>query len=513
MTLQSIKTKQNATNYLVIGTGERGYSLPVLNLLKVFSGYTKSSIVYTGALSDRFALQMYNSRMKQSKTIEKIRGSDSLHESEKVKRFDDNIKELVDAQNKLINDFHVVFGDIIWVTNKSLAIEDGMYLNLHSQSHLDLSKYLTITPVAPNGDRISGNPLTPRSVQMYRYYNNSVVAPHPVMATRLFAREGVNQALQFMTTGSLRWPTNAKRASETFEHYSQPGAMLITLDNDTGMFYHQRIHIDRNKDGLFIVWDGLVIKNSGVTEAPMQDRLSLVTDSHGPFKSRNVWDAFLKSIEIHNPGVVAHGGDLGDMTSLNPHDSYDTLSHDGLRLSHDFEVFMDDVVEMHNAAPFESDIVILESNHHEWLNRYINKHKTLQGLIGWPNIERQLQAATGRDSIAIREDAPGQESYLWGDFRLRHGHTDGSVIELAKTQGKAINGHYHTHEEFMDAVRIGCACRHMPYMKGANDKWILQIATGTKHQGVARIHAKTVLTKGDIISFSYQGKLKKFKRI
>ena len=57
MTLQSVKTKQNTTNYLVLGTGERGYSLPILNLLKVFSDHTKSSHLdkFTGAPNQNFA--------------------------------------------------------------------------------------------------------------------------------------------------------------------------------------------------------------------------------------------------------------------------------------------------------------------------------------------------------------------------------------------------------------------------------------------------------------------------
>jgi len=505
--LKPLKTKQNSTNYLVIGTAERGYSIPILKVLANFAAHTKANVVYSGALSDRFAIAMYDSKTRKAKTL----GGERDRDAKTLKKINATIREIVDKQDKTIIDLCTHLGPVKFVVNDSLYINDGLAADLSPVSHLDLSKYLTITPVAPNGDRVSGNPLTPRSIQMYRYYNNSVVCPHPVMATRLFAREGINQALQFITTGALRWPTNAKRQSATFEHFSHPGAVLITLDNDTGQFYHQRIHVDRNSsDILFIAWDGLIITANDMKEAPPADRLSFATDTHGQYKNKAAWYAFLESIQLHAPATVVHGGDLADMPSLNGHSPKHTLVHDGLRLSNDLEVFCDDVVEMHNAATEEAKIVILESNHHEWLNRYINDNKVLHGLIGWPQMQSKLIDYTGNEGITIREDAPGQESFLWGDFRLRHGHTDGSVISLSDTQGKAINGHYHTHEEYMDAIRLGCTCVHMPYMKGANDRWILQIATGTKYHGIARLHAKTILEKNGIISFAYQGKIRRY---
>jgi hypothetical protein len=502
------RKKISHKNYLVIGTADRGYDQRVLNVLSQVQQYTKSTLVHTGALSDIHAIKMYNYRIgKLQKTLARMGGI----EENDLNKVQEELDILVNGQDKIIKDIEATFEDVKWVTNDALIIPDGLITERSYEHHLDISTKLSITPVAPAGDRRSGHPISPRSIQMYRFFNNSVVCPHPIIATRLFAREGINHTLQFLSTGALRFPSNAKRQSETFEHFSHPSSILITHDIECDEFYYQRIYVDKIGEEVFAVWDGLLFTETLVIDVMAEDRMGYITDTHGKVKKRQVWLAFLDSLRRNRPGFVCHGGDLGDMPSICPHEKESSLARDGLRLKDDIDQFVSDVTDIFDAIDeYDNknnvEVVTIESNHHEWLNRYINDHKLLDGLFGWQLI---ADALSERRKITIREDAPGLASYCWGDMRMRHGHSDGSVTSLAATQEKATNGHYHTHEEFMNSLRIGCSCDYPPYMVGQNDRWVWQIATGTKYKGVARIHAKTVLVTDNGTSYVYRGEIVK----
>jgi hypothetical protein len=502
------RKKISHKNYLVIGTADREYDQRVLNVLAQVQKYTKSSLVHTGALSDIHAIAMYNHRIgKLQKTLARM----GMIQDDELDRIQEELDVLVGGQDKIINDIESTFDKVTWVTNDKLIIPDGLITERPYFHHLDISSKLSITPVAPAGDKRSGHPISNRSIQMYRYYNNSVVCPHPIIATRLFARDGINHTLQFLSTGALRFAFNAKRQSETFEHFSHPSAILITHDPVFDRSYYQRIYVDIIGDEVFAVWDGLLFTETSVIDVDAEDRMGYITDTHGQVKNQKVWLAFLDSLVRNRPGFVCHGGDLGDMPSICPHETRSSLARDGLKLKDDLDQFVADVTDIFDTLDTydtnnQVEVVTIESNHHGWLNRYINDHKELDGLFGWKLIQDVLSE---RRKITIREDAPGLASYCWGDMRMRHGHSDGSVTSLAATQEKATNGHYHTHEEFMNSMRIGCSCDYPPYMVGQNDRWVWQIATGTKYKGVARIHAKTVLVTDDGTSYVYRGEIVK----
>lgn len=493
-TTRSKDTKDKA--YLVIGTAERGADLHVLHVLSLLAQDLNAIPVYAGALATLDEIAMYNRRVHRVRTFEEENREKKTDLYKQDKR---EIAALIQKQDRRINILKNNFRDITFVTNSELYIPEGLVNDLKVISHLDLSPKFTATPVAPNGNKISGNPLTPRAVEMYRYFNNSCVCPHPILATRLFKKEGINHAYMFSTTGALRFAKNAKRQSESFEHYTHPGAALINISEE-GYYFIQRVAVDKVGAEVFALFDGKRYSNSeGVKKVASADRLTAITDRHKPYDDKGVYAAFQLLTGIHKPDTVIDMGDTVDMESLNHHAEKGTGARWNKYLANDIDLLTQASSELKRMAPVAS---ILESNHHEWLTRYVNENPELDGLLDGNTLNRNLFGGI------VRWDGPGSHSYEWGDLKLRHGHNDTSVINLAREHIKAVNGHYHTYEEFMDAQRMGCACNmNLPYIRGTMSSWLHQIACAGRYKGVSRLNVKTVLQSKGKIVFPYQGKI------
>jgi hypothetical protein len=488
------------SNYLVVGTAERGLSKPILKILSEVAKYTKAKVVYSGALSTGDELAMYNRRAGRIKAFQ-----DTNIKPDRIWADERENQALIGSRNKRIQDITDGFEkashkSIIWVTNDELVITDD--LPIKYVTHFDVSPYLTITPVAPNGNKVSGAPITPRAVNMYRYFNNSVIAPHPIFQTQLFDKEGVNRAMQFITTGALRWPKHARRPSESYEHATHPGAILLTVDHDTGLFYHQRIVVDRATNGqLFVVWDGLLFTVSGVAETESQDRAVMWGDTHAPFEAHHVLQSVYQCQDMMKASTGIHLGDLVDFQSVNRHAEPHSIAHENLRLADDLASLEEHISLI--STKFEYGVV-LESNHHEWLTQYVDNQKKLIGLLDWPSIVKKLVARY--PNVWVRYQKSGLRSYDFGDIDIRHGHNDGSIGRIANEYNKVVNGHFHSHQEYMNAIRLGCTCEYdLPYKPDAKSKWMHQFATVTKYRGISRLHAKTVLQHSGKTYFTYRG--------
>jgi hypothetical protein len=495
-----------AKKYLVIGTAERGYDYSILRVLGSFASEMQAQTVYAGETASRTAREMYD---RLSRRVREVEGGEERKRSKRQavlhRELTKEVNAIIQRQDKLVEDVEKYLPDVLWVTNHELSIPMGLLAERETVSHLDVSKYLTISPVSPNGSKVTGMPITDRSVTNYAYFNNSCIAPHPVFATETMAKSGFNEGFQYQTTGALRWPHHALRASEAHEHCSHPGAILVTICEDTGIFYSSRIAVDKGSNGqLFILYDGLVYTAGTVGDADAFHPLS--ADMHYPNEHGPVVMArqLLGSLVKHR--IAYDLGDLGDFPSLSMHCGPEALEVDGKFLVDDLQAMTRGIEALTQEG---NALVTLESNHHHRVTRYVNSHKVLKGVVGLDILEEALRGQGVE--VTIREHTSGLKPLKVGDITLLHGDHTGSLLKLSKVYGKAIVGHNHTYREYRDAIWMGAGCTQMAYLKGDADRWRRQIGNLSVYRGTTRAHVKTVLEKDGWTSFEFRGQIYKLK--
>lgn len=502
--------KKSTKLYLVIGTAHLGLSTPILKTLASFSRYFQTTVIHVGPLCTLDEKKMYESRVQRVRTWEKL-DTRNVQIEGLYQKYKQEIALLLSLQRKRVSLLQEVFGKIKFVVNDEHMIPDEGLDILGVQE--PISRYLTLTSIPANGDKITGDPITSRCMLAMREYDSSVIMAHPIPATRLYKKEGVNCAFMFSTTGSLIAPEKCKRVSDIYKQILKPSCIFVGIDEDTQQFHSQRIRVRFHRDAKthkqvpHVAFDGLVFKGDGKPplEVSGQDKACYITDVHAPYHATNVIKCFHELIRLHEPELVLDGGDTADFASVSRHTEFLPGARENLRLQYDLQSMYSLLEGYKNACPSVKKVTVLDSNHAEWLSLFVEKNPSLKGMLDWKTL---AQGFFKDFDLIIRGGSVG--AVWFGNLAIRHGDQEGSLMEAHLSYRNYVGGHLHSFQELGDAVRVGCAAKLDPgYLKGNNTAWQWNITTITKWKNITDKHPRIVLCnkQNSRSTFMYRGQI------
>lgn len=225
------------------------------------------------------------------------------------------------------------------------------------------------------------------------------------------------------------------RAGKTSEFHHHLGATLVELSSK--YFHIRQINADKN-DGSFIDWDTLYTATGPVPAPP--PAAIVLGDVHVRVNDPDVDAATFGPggiISTLNPvKIIAH--DVSDGQSHNPHDAHDPFIQSALARSGktDIRQELEEVVAWINARVPGREVFIVNSNHHDFLRRWMVKAdwKTDQ-----ENAEFYLETALAM--VKSARTLPNGPTYLDPfPYWLQRLGVAANVHVLGKNEGLMISG-------------------------------------------------------------------------
>jgi hypothetical protein len=496
--------------YVIIGTAHLGLSSHILKVISDFAKHFKAEVIHVGPLCTVEERRMYENRIQRIRTWEKLTDR-NIQIEELFQRYQKEASALLGMQRKRVSTLEEAFGKISFVANNEQMIPDEN-LPILGEQH-KLSKYLVLSSIPANGDRITGDPITSKCMLAMREYNASVLMAHPIPSTKMYKKEGVNCAYMFATTGSLIFPEKCKRVSDIYKQILKPACLLVGIDEKTEEFHCQRVRVKFHRDEVHhkqmphITFDGLLFKYGAKKpiELSSNDKACYITDVHAPHHAENVIDCFHQLIKLHKPELVIDGGDTCDFASVSRHTEFIPGARENLRLKDDLYSMLEILEGYKNASNSVKNIKVLDSNHAEWLSLFVEKNPALKGMLDWKTLSEGFFADF---DMILRT---GNSAAIWfGDLAIRHGDQENTLMDAHLSYRNYVAGHYHSYQELGDSVRVGCAAKLDPgYLRGNNTAWQWNITTFSKYKGVTDKHPRVVLMNkaGNRSTFMYRGKI------
>ncbi len=324
----------------------------------------------------------------------------------------------------------------------------------------------------------------------------SCIIGHPKMQFKTIAAPSGRFPKVLTTTGSCtkRNFTDTKAGKlGAFHHFL--GAVVVEIEGKT--FHLRQINADR-ADGSFIDLDKHY-SAAGVTDAP--PALGLVLgDTHVRVADPEVDAATFGPggiVETLDPKTLVFH-DLVDGETVNPHEVDDPFAKAAKSKAKRLDVReeLQEVVEFVNERAGKRSVVIVDSNHHDFLSRWVKstnwKHDPKNAAFYLESALFMLKSARMVDGGATYDDpfpywmkklgAKGNIRYLEPDesFKLAdnecgmHGHAGpggarGSVKNLSRLGAKVISGHGHSPAIEEGHYRSGTSSfRRLSYQRGPN---------------------------------------------
>lgn len=177
---------------------------------------------------------------------------------------------------------------------------------------------------------------------------------------------------------------------------------------------------------------------------------------------------------------VVHLGDLLEGDAISGHNKGKPKLVEGERLEADYAMANALLCEVEAAAP-KAKIALLKGNHEYRVDRYIEEHPALDGLI---NVEKGLRIAD-RPRVQLIDCYPAGELYNIGKLYFTHGTYCGGNPCKKHLDVYGVNIVFgHTHEvgiyskvtygkgKALSAYNLGCLCRYdMAYLEGRPTNW------------------------------------------
>lgn len=502
--------KRRTRPYVVIGTAHLGLSVPILKTISQFVTHFKAKVIHVGPLCTIEEKKMYETRIQRVRTWERI-ADRNIQIEELYQRYKKEAGELLAAQRKRVDTLKEFFKNVEFVANNEQMIPDNKIPLLGDE--YSISKYLTLSSIPANGDKITGDPITSKCKLAMREYGSSVIMAHPIPSTTMYKKEGVNCAFMFTTTGSLISPEKCKRVADIWKQILKPSFLFVGVDDENQQFHCQRVRIKQHRNDQshrptpHISFDGLVFigEEKKVITSDASDKACYITDIHAPHHAQNVVSCFHELIKLHSPELVIDGGDTADFASVSRHTEYLPGARENLRLTDDLKAMWSILDSFKNAAPSVKKVKVLDSNHAEWLTLFVDKNPCLKGMLDWQFLAKNYFSEF---ELVIRQ---GDVRAIWfGDLAIRHGDQEGSLMDAHISYRNYVAGHFHSYQELGDSVRVGCAAKLDPgYLGGNNTAWQWHITTFTKFRGITDKHPRIVLSnKSNTKStFMYRGQI------
>jgi hypothetical protein len=266
------------------------------------------------------------------------------------------------------------------------------------------------------------------------------------------------------------------------------GAIICEVKNEEFFYFR---HIQAEKSGAFIDLDtkykadGKVEKVSGGAFV-LGDWHSGSTDP----KAAKCWKEVSDLVKPRY--IVLH--DVFDGASISPHETNNLIvrarkaENNKLSLEDELEYLTKDIDML---SKWADDILVVWSNHDDWLYRYIKDGRFLNDpqnlrisfklgsaiMDGWNPLEYATKELYKSKASNIRW-LTANSSFKYAKYELAcHGHigsngSKGSLKALERAFGKCISGHTHTSGMLRDAVQVGTSTYlELEYTKGPSS-WL-----------------------------------------
>lgn len=211
----------------------------------------------------------------------------------------------------------------------------------------------------------------------------------------------------------------------------------------------------------------------------------ILPDIHSQNVDKKAFGCVMNYAAKHKWDDVVQLGDLIEGDSVSAHNKGKPKLLEGERLQHDFTFangLLNSIIECANPKEFH----VLKGNHEYRVDRYIDEHPELDGLI---NVERGL--CLDQRDINFVDCYPGGQTLKIGKLHFTHGRYTGGNPCKKHLDVFGVNIVFgHTHEvgiyskvtwgkgKAISAYNLGCLCRYdAGYLEGAPTNW--QHAFGT----------------------------------
>lgn len=204
-------------------------------------------------------------------------------------------------------------------------------------------------------------------------------------------------------------------------------------------------------------------------------------DLHAPYHDPHALSILCQVIAIEKPNTIVDLGDTGDWDSISRFNKGLPRKQEGKRLIKDIRTVQDIDLQVHSACP-ESSRVKHKGNHEERLERYLDEHPELEGVL-----DEVLHCNNLYKDV--KEIKHGGFSNI-GKLMFHHGDRRGyQSIHHAKqwaSIGRSIvYGHHHSVQQFAHetltksgipdkhrAFAIGCLCDlNRDWMENKKSLW------------------------------------------
>lgn len=322
----------------------------------------------------------------------------------------------------------------------------------------------------------------------------SVVFESPQIRVKSIATNSLKYPKFIMTTGAITEPNYANTDDSAAERQRlgliardnhQFGALLVDVLSPTKYFVR---HVRADSKGRFC--DGNLLYD-GADVRYQQPEGMVLADYHNGTNVKSHVDATKRLLRQLKPRkLVLH--DFTDMHSINPHQKDELIYQqirEGVRkdkLDLTSELYSAGV-ELHELAQLCEHVVIVPSNHNEFLNRWLdtgafvkdpkNAYMGFQLAAkyadGMNPVEEGIRMAYGSidDNVIFLEN--NNNFQIKGYDCGQHGHrgrngSRGSIKQNEEMYGKSITGHCHSWEEYHLNRQVGAMQpRDIFYSKGA----------------------------------------------
>lgn len=193
--------------------------------------------------------------------------------------------------------------------------------------------------------------------------------------------------------------------------------------------------------------------------------------------------AFLNYAATQHVDELVQLGDYVDADAVNAHDEGRRRAQEGRRLKDEYDVANELLDQLSDAVRVKNrgaKIVMLKGNHEWRVDRWVDRHPEVEGLVEVENGLR-LQAR----GVRWVQSYPYGEMYKMGKLHAIHGAYTSKYHATRHLDEYGINliyGHVHSVQvaskpgldglKTTEAISIGCLCDYnLPYLQGRPSKW------------------------------------------
>jgi len=498
--------KRKSTSYLIVSSCDMGIDKDIIKVYAQVAKYYKAKVIHLGPTATRQEFNQFH-RLSTAVAVAEAQldnaQTDAQYETahHRLAFLEREQKNVQSAEDGRVETLLRHFKKLTCVTTPEISLpklfnKKRKGLSVKSEG-IELSKFLFLSPIPPSSPRATRVTMPSVALNYLKDSGKNWIVAHPVPSIDVIPKPGLNQAHNFFTVGCLLSPTQPCKTQDQYKYGHMPCAILVTIDAANGEFHPKQMHIDYIKRGTnatqqpVVLDDGLVFSTTSVREVKSDDKGTASFDNHAPFTHPGVLGCLRGLNILHQPAHLIDGGDASDFHSVCRHNEGLPGEGEGLRL-------VDDLKTVRRLLDAEANVpsikykTLLDSNHHNWLTRFVMKNPALIGLLDWKTLSEGMFS----DWRLILLEGGENEIFYFGDFPLRHGDKEGALrsAERIFKKGKYLRGHLHKLVAFRRAVQVGAGSSlGLKYTENEINSWQNHIVSLTKFLGIAAVNPKIVL--------------------